>query len=763
MNIATVKHAFLGMLLVTATLSQAGITNQIKFDDAERLIFPSIVEMSVRKNSSRTTNRTIGELNLLAPFFQKQNSFYFMNYIGKRTNAGGAELNIGLGKRKLENNAISGLYGFLDVRKTPLRNEFWQLTLGQEHLSNKLDWRYNLYVPFSGSKDVPKSKRKPKVIESGNSLSIRSLHKEYAMHGIDFEVGHKKPYPWGSFGLWLGGYSFHNKHVSSINGPSVRIEAELTELKYLPEHVTLKWGMQFQRDNVRGENLTAQVALSVPLTGKGTRLSYMQRRMIEPVIRDVDIVSNTDSITEQAINMETGKKLNKIKRVRTGADLYRATKLGDANTLIVVENDITTSLEGKAQQDQVFISGDRKVLLTTPSGAVIAYQPSSGEPRAIRAITNSQVVVDGNEGVINKGVVVINKDSNGRNLVGNLAFSSRRQVTARRGSSFSALGDIGSGYTFRLRCRDDFADCAHIRINPNTGYITLGAGATKYVQQVRVIATRNGLDHEVELNIERPGAQQSANEQRDRYLPNQERLDNGITLRYGNDYRCAGDRDVYGGASCDTSGQTKINYVRRVINSLLSKRPEVARQIIAALKRNHPTMTLFNSVADKDEASDYLSTGGNNQDLQADEVFAGGAGNNNGLSSDDNQRNAALEEITHLIQNYGITDAFPEWQERLDRATANALRNGQLNWDSDELHRRDLDDEYFADAVEAYFNMRGGAGVTTTASLCSSGGVESSSGRCTAGNTARDDLRRNHRDMYNLVREIFGDGARLFD
>ncbi len=760
--IESIKRLLLLALLI-APLAQAEIKNQLKIAEADRKLFPSVVELSFRKNSSRTTNRSIGEVNLLAPIFQNQDSFYFMNYIGKRTNSGGAELNIGLGRRQLENNVISGLYGFIDIRKTPLNNQFWQLTLGQEHLSKVIDWRYNLYIPFSGSKDVPKHKRRPKVIVKGDTLSIQSLHKEYAMHGIDFEIGHKKPYPWGSFAMWLGGYSFQDKHVSSINGPSVRIETELTNLKYLPKNITLKWGLQFQRDNVRGENLTAQIALSIPLSGT-SRLNYMQRRMIEPVIRDVDIVSNTDSITEPAINLETGKSLNKIKRVKTGADLYRATKLGDPNTLVVVEGDISTSLEAQAQKDQVFISGNRKVLLTTPSGAVVAYQPSTGPVRTIRAVTDGQMVFSSNKGVVNKGVLVLNKNDDGQEIADNSMVFYQRTVIARKGTAFNPLGNIGDGYNYELECEDDYADCTNIDIDPNTGQITLGGESSGDLHIVRVIVTKDRVKYPfVDVIIQTPDAINVANEARDRLLPNQAVLNNGITLRYGNNFRCSGDADVYG-VRCDTDRETKIAYVERMINSLLSKKPGVDAKIIAALKRNNPTLTLFNTADDKNNANAYLALNPDTQDLQADETFAGSGNNDKGLSANGRARNAALEEIVHMIHNYGITDAFPEWQERLDRATADALEKGYLDlWDKDDLPRRDLDDEYFADSVEAYFNVRGGLGVTGSDSLCSSGGIEGGSRICADGNTARDDLKLNHRDMYNLVEEIFGESNNLFD
>ena len=98
----------------------------------------------------------------------------------------------------------------------------------------------------------------------------------------------------------------------------------------------------------------------------------------------------------------------------------------------------------------------------------------------------------------------------------------------------------------------------------------------------------------------------------------------------------------------------------------------------------------------------------------------------------------------------------------MDKATADALEKGRLAWNEDDLPRHYLDDEYFADSVEAYFNVRGGLGVTRGDSLCSSGGVEGG-GICADGRTARDDLKHNHRDMYNLVEEIFGESNNLFD
>ncbi len=112
-----------------------------------------------------------------------------------------------------------------------------------------------------------------------------------------------------------------------------------------------------------------------------------------------------------------------------------------------------------------------------------------------------------------------------------------------------------------------------------------------------------------------------------------------------------------------------------------------------------------------------------------------------------------------------------KFRNGLDRIISQALQDGRVIFvdndgdatsdDGNDLPRGNLDDEYLADSVEAYFNLRGGKGFTSPDRLCSSGGIDMAI-MCNADRTSRSDLEDHHPEMFALVEEIFGSRETLF-
>ncbi len=759
-------------------------------------IFPSVVETTIK----RGRHRSMGEINVLAPFKQQSDKMHFINYIGKRSNMGGAEFNLGYGTRTIRNNAVHGYYGFFDVRRTPSTNTFYQLTLGTEKFSKDLDWRVNTYIPLSSKKAIPNSARKKSIVESsGGGLSVVSDHFEYPMGGMDFEIGKKFDTKGGSLGIWGGAYYFGHRAVKNIYGPMVRMELSQSlntlALNTLATDAHIKFGLQYQDDQVRGKNFISNLSLRMDLYNtpsankmdKKTRktLSYLQRRMLDPVIRDVDIVTNRDQITETPNSNVTGRQLKKVVRVKKGSELYNSTNNGEEDSLVVIENDIETSLEIRPKAGQVLVSGSQKIVITTDSGVVMTLQASNGAQKKVSAKINNQQVVQNMSGAFITGVQVQNKTADGRLVTARADLPVRIIQQIEKDTTYDFFKN-SKGYTYAKMCEPGVngANCRNnISVNPNTGAVTI-SNAAEVLSILAVIATdSDGNPHQVMLRLNTANAQALADQQQQATLPNDETY-KGIRLLYGNDFKCTKDAGVYGqntGANaCGSVGTTKIQYVKNVIDRYLdtSTNPYAAR-IITSLQKNKATMTLYNKTADKRSTDVMRTLLGNSQDLQATETFAT-AGNTRGGMGANGVRNAALEEIIHLIQNYGIDYAMPDWHERLNDATEQARVDGKLSWvdvknaddedtpdgssdDDDALPRRDLDDEYFADAVEAYFNMRGGTGYIKDNTVCSSGSTEAGVRNCaTAGTTARDELRTNHKSIYDLIEEMFGPRSTFF-
>ncbi len=264
-----------------------------------------------------------------------------------------------------------------------------------------------------------------------------------------------------------------------------------------------------------------------------------------------------------------------------------------------------------------------------------------------------------------------------------------------------------------------------------------------------------------------------AEKERVRFLPNMEVLDSGITLLYSNDFKCSDDFGRFA-KNCKTNGITKIQYVKNIIRSYLQRMPEGGKEVIVQLKKNQPMLLLFSSFEDFEkafggEAENFFEEltrardgNFNAQDLYAEETFVS-HNESKGLGAE-GVRNAALEEILHLIHNYGITPAYPQWQKRLDAATARALKNKMLVWedknkdgigdDENALPRGDLDDEYLTEAVEAYYDQRGGAGYVRSSALCPSPS-------CAKEETLKM-LQNKHGEIYALIQEMLGEDKTIY-
>jgi len=216
---------------------------------------------------------------------------------------------------------------------------------------------------------------------------------------------------------------------------------------------------------------------------------------------------------------------------------------------------------------------------------------------------------------------------------------------------------------------------------------------------------------------------------------------NGIIINYDTDLRKL---------DYDFNNMSKIDYVKKIINKLLEKDRKNGGKIIKTLINNKPHLVNFNNLdeMESEEAELFFERFPMSQDLQADEVFPN-ANKNNGVDIKSGERDASIEEIVHLIHNYGISETYPKWQKKLDKLTIGALNNNRLNWNRwHELPRPDLDDEYFAASVEAFYNLK------------TEGGYLKDKG-------AKDKILNNKGlkkidpEMFNLIAEIFPDNLDL--
>lgn len=129
------------------------------------------------------------------------------------------------------------------------------------------------------------------------------------------------------------------------------------------------------------------------------------------------------------------------------------------------------------------------------------------------------------------------------------------------------------------------------------------------------------------------------------------------------------------------------HYLTNTTGMLYGNKDAVANKIAD----NNAAMTMYNTEA----GSDRSVTG---QDLQANETVAVGSPEYLDLSV----RNAALEEILHFVQDYGLTPVFSSFQSSLSEATVNAMNN-QLFIPWSNLPVADYDNELLAAYNDAYW------------------------------------------------------------
>ncbi|MFO1056383.1 MAG: inverse autotransporter beta domain-containing protein, partial [Dongiaceae bacterium] len=243
-------------------------------------------------------DHSFGDVDMFIPVWQDQTSLLFGDLRGTFTTSPTQEGNFGLGYRtQVDPSWILGGYGYFDIQNSENDNLFYQATLGLEALSVDWDFRVNGYIPFNaGGQSVDNSNGHLEI--NGNTIGI-TTDREKPLYGFDGEVGWRLPiFPAdGDMDVraFIGGYFFTNSDVDTIAGPRGRLEVRLYDIDFLGMQSRLTINGEVQWDNPRGTQAFGGLELRIPLgavTGTpGPKLSPLDRRMVDRVQRDVDIVT----------------------------------------------------------------------------------------------------------------------------------------------------------------------------------------------------------------------------------------------------------------------------------------------------------------------------------------------------------------------------------------------------------------------------------------------------------------------------------------
>jgi hypothetical protein len=263
------------------------------------------------------------------------------------------EGNLGLGYRQLntQNNKLHGIYGFFDRKRTSGSMLFSQLTLGLEYWHNKFFAGANAYIPVGqhvASQNLTTSSAALNQTSPGtyNILvtTINNTSTEVALIGADLEVGYQFT---DNLVAYLGAYSFSSSSssipVKGILGPLLNVQYIFYPGNRLFlgtfDRVTLE--NQLQWDSTRGTRWYGGIRFSIAL-GKSD-LSVMQRHMVDPAFRDIDIVAVAQQSTSRTVALATNAA-GQTMQVRTATTAADVTSFAADPTVTVIAIDGTVTL-----------------------------------------------------------------------------------------------------------------------------------------------------------------------------------------------------------------------------------------------------------------------------------------------------------------------------------------------------------------------------------------------------------------------------------
>jgi len=300
--------------------------------------------------------RNIGEADLLLPITQDARTLYFANVRTRFDNEGSREGNFGLGMRRmLENGWNLGTYGYFDRRRSSDTGFYYnQTTLGIEALGPDFDLRANAYVPI-GTKARSLGDTSTAAL-SGSTVQVTTVNREErSLQGLDAEAGWRLPIfdseARRQLRVYLGGYRFSGAGIA-VNGPRARAELAFEDLDWFGRGTALFLGAEAQHDDARGSQQFVSIRLRIPLDkvdGVRSPLSAQARRMTAPVVRDVDVVTQSrvaSRLVETATSTANGQAFTLVtsSSTPTAAALSNAlTTAGNGATILLTGTFNTTA------------------------------------------------------------------------------------------------------------------------------------------------------------------------------------------------------------------------------------------------------------------------------------------------------------------------------------------------------------------------------------------------------------------------------------
>jgi Protein of unknown function (DUF3442). len=322
------------------------------------------------------TDRHLGEADLFLPVLQDADTLLFANVRTRLDDEGGREGNFGLGLRHMLDSGWNlGTYGSFDRRRSDLDNYFNQVTVGAEALGPDWDLRANAYLPVGTKRYQEDSLNTAEF--SGASVIFRG-GEERSLKGFDAEIGWRVPVfeveSGANLRVYGGGYHFSADDVPDVAGPRGRLDLTFDQVPHLWDGSRLSLGAEWQHDDPRGSQGFLSARLRIPLQVFGqpaSKLNAQERRMADPVVRDVDIVSRAGTFgAPETATAANGGALAVVDSGTTNGQpaIQAALNAAGANSTVVLSGDFITSAGTVTVNAGQTLMGGGSLEVRSPSG-----------------------------------------------------------------------------------------------------------------------------------------------------------------------------------------------------------------------------------------------------------------------------------------------------------------------------------------------------------------------------------------------------------
>ena len=285
------------------------------------------------------TDRSLLTTEFWAPLAQKSDRVLYGDIRLMGDNDENREGNLGLGYRQIHNDAVLGVHGWIDRRRTQNNSTFHQLTFGIERLGHVVDARANVYVPLNQSRNITTpniGQASPYLAGTGIFYDTNGFISETPQYGLDGEVGYRIPVfqkHVDAIRVYGGGYHFFRDETQDVTGFRVRTEAQVNS--------AFSVGARFQHDDPRGSQGFLEATIKFPFGAKKLyQTDYLRARLDESPERDIDIVTASkvdNGLGKQVINTTSGQAQRILYVDNTNAQAGDGSKDNPFNALKAAE------------------------------------------------------------------------------------------------------------------------------------------------------------------------------------------------------------------------------------------------------------------------------------------------------------------------------------------------------------------------------------------------------------------------------------------